>query len=245
MNLLVSIGPFAGLVAGIAAGAVHVLTGPDHLAAVVPLSVNRRQRGWSVGLAWGAGHALGSCLLIGAAFALRGMLPTDLFISVSAFCEYLVGVLLVGLGCWGVWRAKSLRLHTHEHRHDNQTHRHVHLHPRVEADAAAVERSLSPQVRHGDHVGHLHLPAGIGCVHGLAGGGTLLWLFPMLGMPQWDLVAFVSGFAAAGVAAMALFTALVARAGTAGAANIKGFYPLVLGLSSAFAIAIGGIWLMR
>lgn len=44
------------LLAGLAAGAVQVLTGPDHLAAVAPLSVASREAAWKAGLRWGRGH---------------------------------------------------------------------------------------------------------------------------------------------------------------------------------------------
>ena len=38
---------------GIVAGIVHVLTGPDHLAAVAPLAVRRPKRAWLPGVRWG------------------------------------------------------------------------------------------------------------------------------------------------------------------------------------------------
>ncbi len=41
------------------AGAVHVLSGPDHMAAVAPLAVADRRRGWLAGWTWGLGHASG------------------------------------------------------------------------------------------------------------------------------------------------------------------------------------------
>ena len=38
-------------------GLVHVLSGPDHLAAVAPLATASRERGWLAGWTWGIGHA--------------------------------------------------------------------------------------------------------------------------------------------------------------------------------------------
>src|SRR5207248_11148790 len=40
---------------GLAAGAVHVFSGPDHLAAIAPLSLNRSGRGWVSGARWALG----------------------------------------------------------------------------------------------------------------------------------------------------------------------------------------------
>ena len=47
------------VVAGLAAGALHVWSGPDHLAAVAPLAVRGRRRSWAVGMRWGIGHSAG------------------------------------------------------------------------------------------------------------------------------------------------------------------------------------------
>lgn len=44
------------LLAGLAAGILHVLTGPDHLATVGTLAVEERRRSWVTGLVWGVGH---------------------------------------------------------------------------------------------------------------------------------------------------------------------------------------------
>ncbi|MEM1417659.1 MAG: hypothetical protein AAGH15_22365, partial [Myxococcota bacterium] len=67
---------------GLAAGAVHVLTGPDHLAAVVPLAAQARQRGerrgFAVGVLWGLGHGLGVVLLGGLGALLRSAIDVDI-----------------------------------------------------------------------------------------------------------------------------------------------------------------------
>jgi len=47
------------LLLGIVAGFSHVVTGPDHVAALAPFSVEAQQRAWTVGLRWGVGHAAG------------------------------------------------------------------------------------------------------------------------------------------------------------------------------------------
>ena len=44
---------------GALAGSFHVLAGPDHLAAVAPLALDRKSRGWMAGWTWGVGHATG------------------------------------------------------------------------------------------------------------------------------------------------------------------------------------------
>jgi NAD(P)-dependent dehydrogenase (short-subunit alcohol dehydrogenase family) len=44
---------------GVVAGVFHVLSGPDHLAAVAPLAASDRGRSVRAGWTWGAGHASG------------------------------------------------------------------------------------------------------------------------------------------------------------------------------------------
>lgn len=227
-----------GVAAGAAAGVLHVLTGPDHLAAVAPISISRGRGGWSVGVAWGLGHGLGTAFLVLVALALRGLVPVDRFANLSALSEYLVGFMLLGLGGWGFWRVGNMSLHTHEHDHDGRVHRHVHLHRRTTPDAG------DPCLVAGSHANHLHLPVAIGCVHGVA-GGALLWLLPGLGLSKWQMVAYLLGFSIAGIGAMAMFTGFVAIVGRRGALCYRGFYRLALTLSSVLAIAVGGVWLLK
>lgn len=98
------------LLAGLAAGFFHVLAGPDHLAAVAPLVADDDRVAWRAGLSWGLGHTAG-VLLVGALLvAFRELLPMQ---ALSAWSERLVGVALVAVGLWGLWRARSPRVHQH------------------------------------------------------------------------------------------------------------------------------------
>lgn len=44
---------------GFAAGGIHVVTGPDHVAAVAPPDIDPRSECWKAGLMWGIGHPMG------------------------------------------------------------------------------------------------------------------------------------------------------------------------------------------
>jgi hypothetical protein len=100
---------FAAL-AGLAAGLVHVLSGPDHLVAVAPLAAGQRQGQWRAGLRWGLGHTTGVVLIGLLLIAFRGVLPID---AVSAYSERIVGVVLLGVSVWAFARARA----GHPHRH--------------------------------------------------------------------------------------------------------------------------------
>lgn len=97
--------------AGVLAGLVHALSGPDHLSAVAPLVVHAPRRRWRMGLFWGIGHSLGVWTVGLLAVLLRGVLPVA---SVSSWSERMVGAVLIGVGLWGVRRAFAARLpHAH------------------------------------------------------------------------------------------------------------------------------------
>ena len=91
--------------AGLVAGAVHVLSGPDHLAAIAPYAVADKARSWRTGVRWGLGHSAG-VLGVGLLVLLtRQALPVE---ALSARSELGVGLVLVGIGIWGI-RAALLR----------------------------------------------------------------------------------------------------------------------------------------
>lgn len=103
---------------GVLLGGWHVVSGADHLAAVTPLAtaVDDRRAGTRVGLAWGLGHATGVWLVGLLLLALGRLVPLDL---VGVWSERLVGVAIVGVGVWGLWRARAGLEHGHAHPHEH------------------------------------------------------------------------------------------------------------------------------
>ena len=95
---------------GLAAGFLHVLSGPDHLAAVAPLAVSTERAAWRSGLVWGVGHTAGVLLVGVLLLTFRELLPLD---ALSAWSERAVGAALIAIGCWGLWHAR--RPHSHRH----------------------------------------------------------------------------------------------------------------------------------
>ena len=106
--------------AGFLAGFLHVLSGPDHLAAIAPYAVDGKTGAWRTGVRWGVGHATGALVVGLLVFALREALPVE---TISAWSERLVGLALIGIGIWGiaVARARSMpglrSREPHAHRH--------------------------------------------------------------------------------------------------------------------------------
>ena len=109
------------IVAGLAAGLLHVFSGPDHLAAIAPLALSEksardssglRVEGWRSGLQWGFGHTAGVLLIATLLLLLKEQLPLA---AISAYSERLVGMSLIILGAWGVWRASCAVIRPHSH----------------------------------------------------------------------------------------------------------------------------------
>ena len=98
------------VITGAVAGFFHVLSGPDHLAAVAPLAVEDGRRGWLAGWTWGIGHASGVVVVAVLAVLLREMLPIA---SLSGWSERMVGVALIGIGIIGANSLNQLILSKH------------------------------------------------------------------------------------------------------------------------------------
>lgn len=94
---------WTALAAGLAAGGLHVLAGPDHLAAIGALTSHSRGRPGALGFRWGSGHALGVLLVGLAAMGVRSF--ADLA-PLERWGEALVGLSLVLAGVRAIvsWR---------------------------------------------------------------------------------------------------------------------------------------------
>src|SRR5687768_14060393 len=88
--------------AGLAAGLLHVFSGPDHLAAVAPLAAAADRSRWRTGLQWGVGHTVGVLLIASLLLLIREQLPLE---AISAYSERLVGIALILVGGWGIRNA--------------------------------------------------------------------------------------------------------------------------------------------
>ena len=111
------------LIGGLFAGFLHVLMGPDHLAAVAPSAALRGRDAWRSGLRWGIGHSSG-VLCVGIALILLRQL-----VDISKYAwlgERLVGVALVAIGLWGfrvLHKNRGVSLIDARHKHHNHAER--------------------------------------------------------------------------------------------------------------------------
>jgi ABC-type nickel/cobalt efflux system permease component RcnA len=231
------------IIAGIVASSLHVVTGPDHLAAVTPLAIESKKKSWSVGLFWGLGHILGM-LIIGILFMLfKEFIPVE---TISHYSEQIVGLILVGIGIWAIYKAFNSRIskHIHPHFHSKpEAHVHIHAHPHTH------EQVHGPEHRHTHNkvIRQNNLAAlGVGTMHGFAGVSHLILLIPTLALPStFDSVMYLSGFAIGTLAAMILYALVMGLVGQRSSAmKSPGAFKAVRLAGGLLAIGIGVFWFL-
>ena len=216
----------AACFAGLLAGLLHVFSGPDHLAALAPLSLQAGRRAWAVGLRWGLGHASGVAVVAALAFGLRHVVHLE---KISGWGERLVGATLIALGLWGLRSLFRKRLHAHPHRHDEGDHVHFHVHSGGEAHDA-------PRA----HV-HVHAAFWVGTLHGLAGTAHLVGILPSLALPTArGTAAYLAAFALGTVIAMTAFAVALGWLSERG----LGLYRWALASASALCALTGIAWIL-
>jgi hypothetical protein len=207
-------------VSGLLAGAFHVLSGPDHLAAVAPLAAADRERSLRAGWTWGIGHAAGVMVVAALAVLVRNALPP--LADVSAWGERLVGGALIALGLWSLSRAARLRRAPHTH----GATRHAHVH---------VQRGPGWMRR----LGHGHASFAVGVLHGVAGSSHFFGVLPALALPT--PAASFSYIVAFGLGTVGAMTAFAGFVGRTPAARIP-HHGLMTGTGVA-AILVGCVWI--
>ena len=188
------------LTLGLAIGLQHAFE-PDHVAAVSTQVAKRKSKSQTIkqllkegtfkssllGALWGAGHTT-SLVIIGLLmFVLAINIPTNVFLGF----EFIVGLMLVFLALTTFSNKKLFKLkHMHPHTHENGT---IHTHPH-------------------DHVGehtHSHKSYIIGCIHGLAGSGSLVVLTAATLGNFESVLSFILIFGIGSVIGMVIVSSLI------------------------------------
>lgn len=88
---------------GAGSGALHAVTGPDHVLSLGPVALVRRRGSWRIGLAWGAGHAVGTVAL---ALSLLLAAHHAHVETVAAWGDRFAGIALMTSASWSAWCAR-------------------------------------------------------------------------------------------------------------------------------------------
>lgn len=225
------------IIAGTLASMLHVVSGPDHLAAVTPLVIDTKKKAWKIGLFWGLGHLLGM-LLIGVLFyVFKDLIPVE---EISVYSEQLVAVVLIGIGIWALYRIfYKKEKHVHPHIHEGtETYVHIHAHKHSENDN---HKHTHKRIIKQDSLSAL----GIGFLHGLAGVAHFLLLLPVLGFENnFDAVQYIIGFAIGTVIAMSSYALILEKLSSLTKQQHNDmFFKGVRFAGGLFAIVIGVYWM--
>jgi ABC-type nickel/cobalt efflux system permease component RcnA len=232
------------LLTGIVAAMAHVLAGPDHLAAVTPLAIESKKKSWRIGMAWGIGHTLG-ILIIGLLFLLfREVIPVE---KISEHSEQIVGVMLILIGVWAIWKAYKSKKHAHPHVHKSVKGEYMHIH---EHHHQSGHEHTTPEAHihehQKQHKQNIRTSLGIGIFHGLAGVSHLFTILPTLALPsRFDAAMYLSGFGIGTVGAMILFSAILGFISlkTSGGGKTNAFRILRI-LGGIVAVIVGVWWIV-
>ena len=157
---------------------------PDHLAAVSTLATRqgRLLDAGRLGLAWAVGHTASVGAVVGA-IILFGLKLPDRFAPAA---DFLVALLLIGLGGSVIVRYARGRWHLHAHSHGKGGGPHLHLH----------SHSHDGAHRHAHPRGDAGRSLGFGVLHGLAGSAAILVLLVAAAPTRSAQLAYFLAFAA-------------------------------------------------
>ncbi|KAK3235878.1 putative cadmium/zinc-transporting ATPase hma1, chloroplastic, variant 2 [Cymbomonas tetramitiformis] len=211
--------------AGLLAGVLHTLTGPDHLAALAPLTIGRT-RGQSAlfGGLWGCGHNTGQ-ILFGAVFLLlRDRLNFNLDF-IGQFSQALVGITLLLIGFFGFKEAADVgRRARGEHGVGHGDGGHGHSHGPVMTGDANDGFAVGTYVT--------------GVIHGLQ-PDALLVLLPALALPSNAAAAYLATFLVGTVVAMASYTFFIGVSSSAISRHNPNFVKRISQGSALIAVLVG------
>jgi ABC-type nickel/cobalt efflux system permease component RcnA len=215
----------AGLAAiGLLLGFRHAFE-PDHLAAVSTLATRqgRLLEACRLGVAWALGHTASVGLVVAAIIVGGVHLPGRLWPA----ADFLVALLLIGLGGSVIARYARGRWHLHVHSHDGGPHLHLHSH----AHGAGHD--------HAHPTGDVRRSLGFGLLHGLAGSAAILVLLVAAAPTRAAQLAYFAAFACGtllGMLCVSLSLAAIVRL----AAERGGRWAMTLHVGAAAAsVAVG------
>eukprot|EP00743_Colponemidia_sp_Colp-15_P009760 GILK01010685.1.p1 GENE.GILK01010685.1~~GILK01010685.1.p1 ORF type:complete len:293 (-),score=19.49 GILK01010685.1:176-1015(-) len=251
---------------GLLTGLVHVLTGPDHLSALATVSVGKRWKAFWLGIRWGLGHSCGTLIIAMIFFTLRERFDRA---TLSYYGAYVVGVFMLILGFWGLYKVMRERQHetigptdptppveekltllTPERQSTQATQSAL----EIEGETEDSKNDMPTTHQHATWLGRFHPETwnsrgaaafAIGLVHGLAGAGGFLWVLPGVALPLLVLsISYLSCFFFSSTLIMGLFAALYGELTFQGSRISRNFSFILGVVSTMLSVIVGILWIV-
>eukprot|EP01035_Chromulina_nebulosa_P019595 gene19595-25499_t len=209
-------GPLFG--GGFLSGGLHAVTGPDHLAAILPSSIGQSGwRGMKLGAIWGLGHGFSAIILGITAFIVKGKVSSKFkFLhNLSTFAESAVGLSLIAIGLLGL----------KENIFDSN-----------DQELLAIDRQRDSRAIFAN-----------GLLHGFSWDGAPS-LAPALAMSTWEsILGFLLSYCIGTTFAMSLAVGLLSEGSTRLGKVVKSpdLTKTLSIISSILAILIGAFWILK
>jgi hypothetical protein len=224
--------PSLPLVSGaLAAGALHAICGPDHLAALLPSCISLpSSAAGRIGVIWGLGHGVSVTILGAIGYMLsRSLKKASNFMGFMAVAEkytnVAVGISMIAIGVLGIRESNH---YVHGEGDDGAGDDGAGVMGAKGADGVVKRRSVAVFLN--------------GLLHGFSLDG-IPYLTPSLAVPTISLnLLFLLAYSAGTMAAMGVATSLIGEI-TRRLGRGKEDLPKVLGrASSGVAVVVGAVW---
>ena len=236
---------------GLLSGGLHALSGPDHLAAILPLILGKKWwRSSFYGSCWGLGHGLSSGILGFIGYALKKSLShLKLIPELNSVADYVVGITLIVIGIMGVveYRNEMISMENDDI-----------VHKGVESSDSLITNNHSIIIEHSDvkkdskdhSTSQLSTVSMTIFVNGFFLG--LSWdglpsLAPALAVESWWLLtAFLLSYAVGTVLTIGGASAVISESTKWLSSSTSINLPRILAIiSSCLAVVVGFIWIIQ
>jgi uncharacterized membrane protein YfcA len=213
-------------------GILHILSGPDHIAAIITISANKGYKAFIIGAKWGIGHAIGLLII----FAVLLTIDAEILYK-TKIAEWIVGCFLVLLGFHGFYKIRNYNkligsYENNESIEDNKDNE-------IQSNNNNNKKSIYVYIITLSKEKLLSLITGI--LHGLAGTGGVLGVLPAILIENKEKsAAYLTTFCISGIITMSIFSAIWGEISKKATRKLG---KIILGTSSLLSVIIGFLWI--
>ena len=218
-------------------GILHILSGPDHIAAIITISANKGYKAFIIGAKWGIGHAIGLLII----FAVLLTIDAEILYK-TKIAEWIVGCFLVLLGFHGFYKTRNYNklISSYENNQFIEDNKDNEINTsEIQIDNDDNKKSMYVYIITLSKEKILSLITGI--LHGLAGTGGVLGVLPAILIENKEKsAAYLTTFCVSGIITMSIFSAIWGEISKKATRKLG---KIILGTSSLLSVIIGFLWI--